>query len=659
MKRLLFSGILFCIPFLAMAQSRQLVDSIKNVLKNTKSDSIKYRGYADLSFAYATTMVKTDSADMYADSIYLYAKARNDQRGLALANYHFGVANRFKGEMHQGIEQMQKFIDYHTISKDTAELAKGLYQIGVMNLQVGAYEKSLEQLQKSHDLYKRSGDKRWEAVLLHSMAHIYRKLNKYEDAIKNYKEAIAIKKQLNDSTGLSMSTESLGNTFGEMGNYVESEKYLKEALKIVRGENRPYGIASVTENLGNTYNRMGKHTAALEYHLESLELRRQMSNKRALVLGLLKIGQTHWALQNYGKSQEYLLQSLNQAKEIGVKPLVAEAYKSLSLLYESKGDLSNAYHFLKQYESLNDSLLNEEKNRQLVEMQTKYDVKQKEQEIQLLAKENELQMARAERESTIKNGLLIGLVLVAIISALIFYVFRQKLRSQSILAKKNEELRFSQFREELSSLEMKALRAQMNPHFLFNCMNSINRMIMGNENDKASSYLGKFSKLVRSMLQNSEEAQVTLKDELQMLESYIELESIRFKNKIVSQFSVEESIDQENILIPSMVLQPFVENAIWHGLMHKEGKGKIEIDIKVSNDTLICTITDNGIGRQKSLEMQNQYPTGKKSMGIKITTNRLTMLTRKKTDEVIKITDLKDENDQALGTRVQVLIPIH
>lgn len=357
---------------------------------------------------------------MYADSIYLFAKARNDQRGLALANYHFGLANRFKGAFDLGIDQMQKFIDYHVTSNDTVQLAKGLYQIGVMNLQVGEYEKSLHQFQKSHELYMRLGDKRWEAALQHSMAHIYRKLNKYEAAIKNYKKAIAIKQQLNDSTGLSMSTESLGNTYGEMGNYGDAEKYLKEALIIVRAENRPYGIASVTENLGNLYNRMGDHHTALKFHNESLELRKNMSNKRALVLGLLKMGQTHWELQNFSKSKEYLLQSLNQAKEIGVKPLMAQAYKSLSLLHESTGETAKAYDLLKRYERLNDSLFNADKNRQLVEMQTKYDVKQKEQEIQLLAKENELQLTKTEKESAIKNGLLAGILLLAIIAALVF-----------------------------------------------------------------------------------------------------------------------------------------------------------------------------------------------------------------------------------------------
>lgn len=657
MRALLFFMIVV-LNFSVLAQSTKEVDSIKKVLSTTQSDSIKYKGYGDLSMYYGKTMVRFDLARNYADSIHLLAKATQNDAGMALAHYYNGIIMRHEGNFLEGIPEMEKYIKYHQKAGNTEELAKGFFQNGVMLLQIGDYEKSLLTLQKSHELYRELGNQRWEASLLHSMAHIYRKINNYNEAIKMYKLAIVLRTQSNDSTGLSMSTESLGNTYGEMGQYTEAEKYLKNALQIVKGENRPYGIASVSENLGNLYNRMGNNLMALKYHQESLDLRSNMSNKRALVLGLLKTGQTHWNLGNYQSSQKFLMEGLQLALEIGVKPLIAQTYKSLSLLYESQGKTTNAYHFLKRYESLNDSLLNAEKNRRLVEIETKYNVKQKEQQIVLLSKENELQLAKTEKESTVKNALLMGIISLVIIAGLLLYTLRQRLKNQSILAKTNEELRFSQFKEQLSTLEMKALRAQMNPHFLFNCMNSINRMILGNQNDEASSYLAKFSKLVRAMLENSEQPEVSLKQELQLLKSYIQLESIRFKNKIDAEIIVSDSINQEDTYIPSMLLQPFVENAIWHGLMHKKGKGKICLKIEEKEDMLCCEITDNGVGRKKSMELQKENRNDKKSMGIKITANRLAMLSKKKVDELVQIVDLKDKENNPLGTKVQISIPI-
>ena len=141
-----------------------------------------------------------------------------------------------------------------------------------------------------------------------------------------------------------------------------------------------------------------------------------------------------------------------------------------------------------------------------------------------------------------------------------------------MLAEKNVELKDVDFRRQMSELEMKSLRAQINPHFLFNCMNAINGMIVHGENEEASLYLSKFSKLVRLILENAETTNVTLENELALLDSYIQLEKLRFKGKINYRIEVEKNIDPEEAFIPSMILQPFVENSIWHGLLHKTGK---------------------------------------------------------------------------------------
>ena len=135
----------------------------------------------------------------------------------------------------------------------------------------------------------------------------------------------------------------------------------------------------------------------------------------------------------------------------------------------------------------------------------------------------------------------------------------QRLKNQKLISAKNEEVKVATLREQMSTLEMKALRAQMNPHFLFNSLNSINTLILKGENKEAGEYLTKFSKLVRLMLENSETSKVNLKAEIDMLSSYIELESLRFKNKIEYKITVDESIDKEASHLPSMILQPFVE----------------------------------------------------------------------------------------------------
>lgn len=325
---------------------------------------------------------------------------------------------------------------------------------------------------------------------------------------------------------------------------------------------------------------------------------------------------------------------------------------------KAERNIGQAFKYQELYITIKDSISGVEKNKQLAELETKYQTARKDQEIALLAKENEVQEARGQKQATLQNALIGGLALFAIIEGLIFYTFRTRLTNEKLLAAKNEEIKMAKLKEQLGTLEMKALRAQMNPHFMFNCMNSINRMIMAQENDKASKYLSKFSKLVRLMLENSEQPKVCLQDELLMLESYIQLEAIRFKNKLDYTIKIEEKIDKESTYLPPMVLQPFVENAIWHGLMHKKGRGHLEINIKEMNDELHCTIIDNGVGREKSLRLQGQNRHHKKSMGIKITSDRLKLLTKQKMEKAIEIIDLKDKKQKAIGTRVNVSIPI-
>jgi sensor histidine kinase YesM len=185
-------------------------------------------------------------------------------------------------------------------------------------------------------------------------------------------------------------------------------------------------------------------------------------------------------------------------------------------------------------------------------------------------------------------------------------------------------------------------------------------MIRNGDNKNASGYLTKFSKLIRSILENAEDTEVSLKNELAMLESYIQLEVLRFKENIDYEIQVQKDIDPENTYLPSMVLQPFVENAIWHGLWHKKeaAKGKISILINQKQDQLVCLIEDNGVGRQKAFEMKQKSILKSKSLGLKITEERLRLLSKELKKQLICITDLKDQAGIALGTRVEINIPI-
>jgi CheY-like chemotaxis protein len=220
-------------------------------------------------------------------------------------------------------------------------------------------------------------------------------------------------------------------------------------------------------------------------------------------------------------------------------------------------------------------------------------------------------------------------------------------------------------RQKSSELEMQALRAQMNPHFIFNSLNSINMFILENNKLQASEYLSKFSRLVRLILQNSQEAFIALEKELEALQLYLELEALRFENKFEYKITVDEDVDTTLLKVPPLIIQPYAENAIWHGLMHlPDGqagkKGYLSVEVYIEKEILLYKISDNGIGRQKAAELKSKSASIHKSMGMRITTDRLLMLQRQNENEnLILITDLILANGSPGGTEILIKIPVH
>lgn len=244
------------------------------------------------------------------------------------------------------------------------------------------------------------------------------------------------------------------------------------------------------------------------------------------------------------------------------------------------------------------------------------------------------------------------LILLAIILFSSFYALR-------IDAIRREARLTTTFNKRIANLELSALRSQMNPHFLFNSLNSIRHLIITNSNEKADEYLVKFSKLVRLVLQNSRNQLIPLVDELEALYLYIELESGRFDGKFSFELHIAEALNTEALVVPPMIIQPYVENAIWHGLMQKDAPGKVLISVEPDEDRLKITIEDDGIGREKAAQLKSKSALKKESMGMNITGNRLEIIEKIYNIRCeVLIEDLHADNGMALGTRVTINLPL-
>lgn len=230
----------------------------------------------------------------------------------------------------------------------------------------------------------------------------------------------------------------------------------------------------------------------------------------------------------------------------------------------------------------------------------------------------------------------------------------KKVRQQNEVATKMLNIE-----KEMFDLEQKALRLQMNPHFIFNSLNSIQSYILSNDSENAINYLAKFSQLMRLILNTSREAYIPLSQEISLLKHYIDLENMRFNNRFLYEIRVESGMDTEYLGIPPMIIQPYIENAILHGFMNKKsGECRLLIQMWEEDKYILCIIEDNGIGREKAMEIKLKSGLMQKSQGIVITKERMDILNRQLKNKIsVEITDLKDEQGKAVGTRVRLVIP--
>ena len=231
------------------------------------------------------------------------------------------------------------------------------------------------------------------------------------------------------------------------------------------------------------------------------------------------------------------------------------------------------------------------------------------------------------------------------------------IRMRSVRKAHEVEMKYLAFEKKLFVLEQKALQLQMNPHFLFNSLNSIQSFIVKNDIDNAIHYLSKFSQLMRRTLSNSRESFVILRDELQALQLYLEIEKLRFSDSFTYSIHLDDEVDDSFVEIPPMILQPYVENAIIHGLMHKQNDRKLKIEVRLNGEDLLVFIEDNGIGREKAAELKRASGIERQSRGMLITGERLEILNQYTKDAyAVKVIDLFDEQEKPNGTRVEINI---
>jgi len=480
-----------------------------------------------------------------------------------------------------------------------------------------------------------------------NIAIIFYNMKQYDEALAYYRRSLVLLHQMTGRTGEEQLFLNIGNVYYDKNLFDTATYYFNQSLQLAEARHNTLITIGALNALGTAAIRSGTYDSAENFVRESLDLSNQTRNMLTKAVSLVNMALIKFHTHRLDSAERYGREALAVAEQANSMQFRREAYDVLSQTYAELGRYQDAYNAGKHYNILNDSLLSDESKQQITRLDLQYDFDKKAALTKAAADKNQaLAMGEINRQKLIRNGSIAvaGILIFSAIFGIVLYK-----RRKDILQKKKE----AEFNAQVADTEMKALRAQMNPHFIYNSLNSINDYIDRHDTAKATTYTTKFAKLMRMILENSEKKEVPLADDLKALELYMQLENMRLRQKFVYEIIVDDDIDAENTLIPPLILQPFVENSIWHGLSKKEGEGKILIHIKKEGDMINCIVLDNGIGRQEAAKTEkNTNVLYKKPLGMKITKERIDILNRlKKSKAAINLLDLEG------GTRIEVRLP--
>ncbi len=525
-------------------------------------------------------------------------------------------------------------------TKQTLSTRKSLGQAYEKNKN---YPQALEQYQtglKDAETYKNEQE---IIAFKNHIANIYKLQGKNDEALNMYKDVLSTEQKQKNRKGEIDTKSNIGDVYIQQQKIEEAKEYYQSSQEIAIEDKDEEVINKSYDKIINTYKLEGKSTDEIKLRKEKVELNIKNNDEEVLAKEYLELGKAYFSQKKTSEARSYLEQSIRLSKKKGLLSYLSEAEKQISLLYKQEGNYAQALEHYQRYVQAKDSIISNQQEQQqnMISFNDELTLKQK--QIDLLEKDmqlNETTILLLQEEKNFSQliiyALSIGLFII-IISGWLVYVNAKKRRIAN------------------QSLVLRSLRSQMNPHFIFNALNSVNNFISKNDERSANKYLSDFSKLMRTVMENSRYEFINLSTELNILQLYLSLEHARFKEKFDYELKVSEEINKDIVMIPPMLIQPYIENAIWHGLRYKEEKGLLEVDIHQVENELIVSITDNGIGRKQSMALKTHNQKDKESIGLKNTDARIKIINELyKTNMRVRMEDLNTEDGS--GTKVTVYI---
>jgi len=546
----------------------------------------------------------------------------------------------FFGELSEAIDYYEKGIRIAKKIKDSTRVNELYYNIALTYFTLTQLDESLLYMDSSQHLSILLKDSTGISGLLRVRSSIYKMEGQIDKAINTSQEGLQYI-SYEDPAMRCFHLLDIANSYYSMGVLDSLYKYALLGKQCTKTYD--YGFAKLEAfKVFANYYKETKDTANAIKVLDSLIVAAEsIGNMQEYYFGL--ISKYTFVIEN--EQLDEAIKAAEKAEEMGLERLAMIGFEKIAYELSELGNYQKAYTYLNRSNTLKSKFTKEDSRRQTEIQAAKFKV---------FEEEAKAKLAEEKLKSRQAQFITFGILGVSLFALLVAWIIFRNKRAKLLL----EQERLNQETEllrEIADVESQAFRAQMNPHFIFNALNSIKGLIVNKQDKEAALYISKFSKLVRNVLDNSRSKMIALADELATLEMYIKLEQMRFRDGFDYEIHIDPNLELDTIQIPPVTIQPFVENAIWHGFKNNPRSNKLEIRIREKNEELYISIQDNGVGRPSN----TPQAVGRKSHGIDITKQRILNFSNDKEFDRLQYHDLKDQTQTAIGTLVQIRIPIN
>lgn len=651
------------VPLWAYGHNNPRIDSLRRELEAEQHDTAQvlvaielsraYHDAGDHQADYSYAMQAAEIGEVLADSL-IYARALDNLGLIYRFHQHYAKALPLHTKAYNLVKEKDVRPYYKMRFANNAAVAARYDQL--YDQAVSYYIEALKVAELEEDL-------RNIAISSNGLGNTFINIpEREEEALQYFLQALEAEEQQRNNRGIAINYLSIADYFTQNQQYDTARVYLEKLLKLNKEMDDAFGIGMTYEFYGrNYYQEADNLEQAKTFYAQALAIFQQIDHRVKQADLFYALGDLYLKEGNLSVAKDQYQKSLELAQELSHKQLIKDNAGQLAYLYEKTLDPRRALAYYKMSQVYKDSINLREQETKIEGIKLAYDFEKKEGEIALLKKDKDIQEAQLyiQTEALKKQKAIVSLILAGFFVALLFFllIYRNlNLKKNAKLSLQEQEKKRLQteYENNLLQAEILASRMQMNPHFLFNCLNSIKYLIQKENFKEAINYLTVFSRFVRSVLETGKKKEIPLNEELELIRKYVQLEENRFDQNFIFNISYVnvDPADTACIFIPPMLLQPFVENAIWHGLLPSKKEKKIlEIEIKRDQGDGYLMIRDNGVGRKN----HKLGPTVDlhKSLGTRITQDRIDLFNKTSQSKIsFEIVDLYNDLDQPTGTQV-------